>query len=104
MKELTFLKESILIRQVDQKSAISPTISIFLDKRFKFQSYVCNDCHDVLMMSKNLSDIAIVNIHGVDYCCIISGINKNEAISLMQNIGSSEKSRTLQNIKIYNNI
>ena len=26
-----------------------------LDNGFKFQSYVCNGCHDVLMMSKNIS-------------------------------------------------
>ena len=31
----------------------------FLDKEFKFQPYVWNGCHDVLMMSVNLSDIAI---------------------------------------------
>ena len=31
----------------------------------------------------NLSDIAILNIKGSDYLCIISLINRNEAISLM---------------------
>ena len=31
----------------------------FLNKRFKFQPSVCNRCHDLLMMSMNLSDIAI---------------------------------------------
>ena len=35
-------------------------------------------------MSINLSDIAILNIKGSNYCCIMSGIRKNEAISLMQ--------------------
>ena len=30
----------------------------FLDKGFNFQPYVCNGCHDVLMMSMNLRDIA----------------------------------------------
>ena len=42
----------------------------FLDKGFKFQSNVCNGCHDVLMMS-----IAILNINGV---------RKREAINLLQ--------------------
>ena len=32
----------------------------------------------------NLSDIAISNIKGSDYRCIISGIGKNEAINIMQ--------------------
>ena len=31
----------------------------FLDKGFKFQPNVCNVCHDVLMMSMNLSNITI---------------------------------------------
>ena len=39
----------------------------------------------------NLSDIAILNIKGVDYCCIISGVSKGEAINLMQNIDLTKK-------------
>ena len=33
---------------------------------------VFNGYHDVLMMSMNLRDISTLNIHGVDYRCIIS--------------------------------
>ena len=50
----------------------------FVDKGFKFQPNVCNRCHDLLMMSVNLSDIAILSIETADYRCIISGISKNE--------------------------
>ena len=57
-----------------------------------FQSYVCNACHDALMMSMNLSNIAILDINGDDYCCIITGISKSEAINLIQNIDLSKKS------------
>ena len=39
----------------------------------------------------NLSDIAILNIKSADYCCIISGIGKNETINLMQNADLTEK-------------
>ena len=53
------------------------------------------------MMSMKLSDIVASDIKGADYCCIISGISKSEAINLMQKINWSDKSRTLQNIKIY---
>ena len=42
------------------------------------------------MMSMNLSNIAILNIKSADYCCIISGISKTEAINLMQNIDLTE--------------
>ena len=43
----------------------------------------------------NLSNVAILNIKGADYRCIISGISKSEAIILMQNISLTKKSRTL---------
>ena len=43
----------------------------------------------------DLSDIAILDIKGSDYCCIISLISKNEAIKLMQNVNLTEKSGTL---------
>ena len=32
-----------------------------LNKGFKFQPNVCNRCHDLLMMSMNLSDVAMLN-------------------------------------------
>ena len=71
----------------------------FLNKGFKFQPNVCNRCHDLLMMSMNLCDIAILNIKGSYYRCIINGISKIEAINLMQNTNLTEKSGTLYNIK-----
>ena len=63
----------------------------FLDKGFKFQSYVCNGCHDLSMISMSLSDIAILNIKSSDYSHIISRISKSEAINLIQNIDLTEK-------------
>ena len=66
-----------------------------LNYSFKFQPNVCNGCHDLLMMSVNLSDIAILNINGSDYCCIISLISKNEARNLLQNADLTEKSGIL---------
>ena len=47
------------------------------------------------MMSISLNDIAILNIKGSDYCCIISLISKNEAIKLLQNADLTEKNGTL---------
>ena len=67
----------------------------FLTKGFKFQPITCSRCHDFLMISMNLDDIAVLNIKSADYCCIISGISKNEAINLMQNADLTEKSGTL---------
>ena len=44
----------------------------------------------------NLSDIAILNINGSNYCCIISLIREIEAIKLMKNADLTEESGTLK--------
>ena len=67
----------------------------FLSKGFKFQPNVCNRCHDLLMMSMDLSYIAVLNIKSTGYGCIISGISKSKTINLMQNIDLTKKSRKL---------
>ena len=54
-----------------------------LNYSFKFQPNVFNGWHDLLMMSMNFINIAILNIKGSDYYCIISLISKNEVINLM---------------------
>ena len=100
MMELMFLKELILITQVNQKSVIA-TIWYFLNKKFKFHSYVWNKTwwQDLLMMLINLSNIAILKTKNADYCCIISEIRKSEAIKLLRNIDLTEKSGKLQKNK-----
>ena len=51
------------------------------------------------MMFMNLSDIAILNIEGSDYHCVISLISKNEAINLMQNADLTKKTRNIIKLK-----
>ena len=75
--------------------------SYFIDYSFKFQPNVCNRCHDLILMSMNLSDIAILNIKNCNYRCIISLISKNEAINVIQNADLTEKN---QNIIMYTNL
>ena len=38
----------------------------FLNFCFRFQPNVCSRCHEILMMSVNLSNISILNIKGPD--------------------------------------
>ena len=64
----------------------------FLNYSFEFQPNVSNRCHNLLIMSMNLTDIVVLNI---DYCCAISLISKNEAINLMQNTHLTKKHGTL---------
>ena len=65
---------------------------------------VCNYCHDLLMISVNLTDIAILNIKGSDYRCIIGLISKNEAIALLQNADLSEENKHYKNGQINFNV
>ena len=51
----------------------------FFNHGFKFQDYVCNGCHDLKMLSVNISDIVITTVKNVDYCCIVYNISKSEA-------------------------
>lgn len=55
----------------------------FSNKRYRFESFFCNSCYDVLMMSINIDSIVILNIHDVDYRCIIVRISKREAINFI---------------------
>ena len=100
MIELKFLKEMMLISQTNKKNWIFVTIGIFQikDSGFKRMSAVCLY---VLMMSRNLSHITILDIHGADYRCII---DKSKAINLMQKINLTEKSRTLYNKTILSHL
>ena len=57
---------------------------LVFNHEFKFQDSVCNGCHVFTILSINISDIAIITIKNVDYCCIIYNINKSEAIILLE--------------------
>ena len=52
----------------------------------------------------NLNNIDILNIKNANYCCIINGISKSEALALLQNINLHEKMEHYKNwrsIKIF---
>ena len=86
------VSESIdVIIQVHLNSVLFVAIGIFMIKSSRFQSAVCNSCHDALLMSIEMISIAILSFHGVHYSCIIAGIIKSEVISLLRNADSSEK-------------
>ena len=73
-------------------------VSEGIDLNKRSESKECHVCHYWYLLNKgfkNLSDIAILNVKGSYYCCIISGISKNDAINLMSNVDFTEKSRIL---------
>ena len=58
----------------------------FLDKGLKVQLNVYNG----VMMSINFKGSVILKILGVDYCCIINGIDKRRAENLLKNADLTE--------------
>ena len=58
---------------------------LFFNHGFEFQVSVFNGCHDLSMLSVNISDITIITVKNVDHHCIIHNINKSDAINLLEN-------------------
>ena len=52
---------------------------------FKFEPHVCNKYRDVLMTAYELKNIAILNVKGVDFRCILWGISRDEAVNKLDN-------------------
>ena len=52
---------------------------------FKFEPLVCNKCQDVLMTAYELKNIAILSVEGVNFKCILWGINKDESVNRLNN-------------------
>ena len=71
-------KEFILLKVIKVENVWFATISFF-NNGFKFQDYVCN------LLNVNKSNIAIITVKSVDYCCIIHNISKSEAINSLKN-------------------
>ena len=57
----------------------------FKDIGYKYEPYVCNRCHDLLMVVYDLKNFMNLNIKGVDYRCYIFNMSKNDAITLLNN-------------------
>ena len=55
----------------------------FKDVGFRFKPHVCNRCHNVLMTAYELKNIAIMNVKGVDFRCILQGISRDEGINTL---------------------
>ena len=51
---------------------------------FKYQNSFCNGCHDLTMLCRNLSDIGVIPVTGVYYCCINYDIIKSDTLLLSE--------------------
>ena len=52
---------------------------------FKLEPHVCDTCHNVLMTAYELENIAILNVKGVDFGCILWGISRDKAVNKLNN-------------------
>ena len=52
---------------------------------FKYQKYVYNGCHNLLMLCFNISDITTITVKGIKFRCIIHDIGKSDVIYLLEN-------------------
>ena len=57
----------------------------FKDIDYKFELYVCNKDRDISMMAYELENIAILNIKGVGYTCVLWNMTKNGGINRLNN-------------------
>ena len=74
-------KELTLIKQVHQKNVYFVIIGILKI----FELLVCNKCHDVLMTAYELKNIAILNIKGAYFRCILWGISRDKTVNRLNN-------------------
>ena len=56
-----------------------------IKRMYAFSLKICKNCHVVFMTPYELKNITTLIIKGVDYRCILWGINKNEAVNILNN-------------------
>ena len=72
-----------------------------LKLNLRFQSKVCNGCHDLVLKAINFNDVAVVTVKGKDYRIHFLYMSKDYVINLSRN---AELSRIVENIKIHYHI
>ena len=54
----------------------------FKDIGFKYESYLCNGCHDLIQKALSINDVAIADIKGSPYRSHFWYMSKNDAINI----------------------
>ena len=70
----------MLIKQLRQKDVIFVTIGIL-----KYETYICNGCHDLVHKAMSFNDVAIVYVKESAYRIHFGYMSKDDAISIMNN-------------------
>ena len=67
----------------------------FKDIGFKYESYLCNGCHDLMQKAMSFNDVAIVYVKGSAYRIHFWYMSKDDAISIMNNSNLIDKKGVL---------
>ena len=54
----------------------------FKDIDFKYESYLCNECHNLMQKAISFNDVAIVYVKGSAYRIRFWYMSKNDAVSI----------------------
>ena len=73
----------------------------FLDKGFKYETYLSSCCHDLMQKAMNFNDIVIVSVKISDYRIHFWYRSKDDAINIMKNSDLNEKKRIVINFLLY---
>ena len=65
------IKEGIYFIKDNRKIEYLICHCCFLNLGLKFEDSACNGCHDLTLLSVNISNIAIITFKNVDYPCIV---------------------------------
>ena len=80
----------------DNKTSASKKCDIchywyFKDIGLKYESYLCNGCHDLMQKTMSFNDVAIVYVNRSAYRIHIDYMSKDDAISIIKNSNSVDK-------------
>ena len=81
----------MLIKQIYWKNVIFVTIGILKILVFKYEPYLCNDCHDLMQKAMSFNNIAIVYVKGNAYRIHFWYMSKDDAINIMNDSNLVDK-------------
>ena len=64
---------------------VNPLYLTICKIEWHIEPHACYKCHDVLMTAYELKNIAILNVKGVDFKCILWSISRDEAVNNLNN-------------------
>ena len=67
----------------------------FKDIGFKYETYLCDGCHDLMQKAMHFNDVAIIYVKGSAYRIHFWYISKDDAISIMSNSNLIDKKDVL---------